>query len=138
LKEKRRDQCRGSSDLASSVSAFCSDPTGTESLCSKHNRRETPCWLEYWDNSDGIATSYDCVEPKFSITSAIYGVKIEQRFSLLKPEKNKSDYSNLPCELLTSSQIRGIQIGEISKLGWLIGLVKHAICADSLYFLYLL
>jgi hypothetical protein len=49
-----------------------------------------------------------------------------------------SDHTNLPCELLTSSQIRGIQIGEMSKLGWLIGLVKHAICADSLYFLFLL
>jgi hypothetical protein len=34
--------------------------------------------------------------------------------------------------------MRGIQIGELSKLGWLIGLVKHAIWADSLYFLYLL
>jgi hypothetical protein len=42
-----------------------------------------------------------------------------------------SDHTNLPCELLTSSQIKGIQIGEMSKLGWLIGLVKHAICADS-------
>jgi hypothetical protein len=42
-----------------------------------------------------------------------------------------SDHTNLPCELLTSSQIRGIQIEEIYKLGWLIGLVKHAICADS-------
>jgi hypothetical protein len=49
-----------------------------------------------------------------------------------------SDHTNLPCELLTSSQIRGIQIREMYKLGWLIGLVKHAICADSLYFLYLL
>jgi hypothetical protein len=29
-------------------------------------------------------------------------------------------------------------MGEISKLGWLIGLLKHAIWADSLYFLYLL
>jgi tRNA A22 N-methylase len=26
-----------------------------------------------------------------------------------------SDHTNLPCELLTSSQIRGIQIGEISE-----------------------
>jgi hypothetical protein len=49
-----------------------------------------------------------------------------------------SNHTNLPCELLTSSQIRGIQIGEMSKLGWLIGLVKHAICTDSLYFLHLL
>jgi hypothetical protein len=34
--------------------------------------------------------------------------------------------------------IRGIQMGEMFKLGWLIGLVKHAICADSVHFLYLL
>jgi hypothetical protein len=27
---------------------------------------------------------------------------------------------------------------EMSELGWLIGLVKHSIWADSLYFLYLL
>jgi hypothetical protein len=31
----------------------------------------------------------------------------------------------------------GIQIGEISKLGWLTGLVKQAMWANSLYFLYL-
>jgi hypothetical protein len=34
--------------------------------------------------------------------------------------------------LVTSSLIRGIQIGEISKLGWLIGFVKHAIRAEFL------
>jgi hypothetical protein len=28
-----------------------------------------------------------------------------------------SDHTNLPCELLTSSQMRGIQVGEMSKLG---------------------
>jgi hypothetical protein len=33
--------------------------------------------------------------------------------------------------------MRGIQIGEMSKLDWLIGLVEHAMWADSLYFLYL-
>jgi hypothetical protein len=49
-----------------------------------------------------------------------------------------SDHTDLPCELLTSLLIRGIQMGEMSKLGWLIGLVKHAIWADPLYFLYLL
>jgi hypothetical protein len=41
-------------------------------------------------------------------------------------------------ELETSLLMRGIQIGEMSKLGWLIGLVKHAIWVNSLYFLYLL
>jgi hypothetical protein len=29
------------------------------------------------------------------------------------------------CELETSLLMRGIQIGEMSKLGWLIGFVKH-------------
>jgi hypothetical protein len=29
-------------------------------------------------------------------------------------------------------------MGEISKLDWLIGFIKHAIWSDSLYFLYLL
>jgi hypothetical protein len=40
-----------------------------------------------------------------------------------------SDHTDLLCELLTSSLIRGIQMGEMSEPGWLIGLVKHAICA---------
>jgi hypothetical protein len=52
--------------------------------------------------------------------------------------KNLADHTDLPCELLTSLLIRGIQMGEMSKLGWLIGLVKHAIWADSFYLLYLL
>jgi hypothetical protein len=51
--------------------------------------------------------------------------------------KNLSDHTDLPCELLTSLLIRGIQMGGISKLGWLIELVKHAIWADSLYYLHL-
>jgi hypothetical protein len=42
------------------------------------------------------------------------------------------------CELVTSLLIKGIQMGGMSRLGWLIGLVKHAIWADSLYFVYLL
>jgi hypothetical protein len=49
-----------------------------------------------------------------------------------------SDHPDLPCELLTSLLMRRIQMGEMATLGCLIGLVKHAICADSLYFLYLL
>jgi hypothetical protein len=35
------------------------------------------------------------------------------------------------CELVTSWLIRGIQMGEMSEMGWLIGLAKHAIWADS-------
>jgi hypothetical protein len=34
--------------------------------------------------------------------------------------------------------MRGVQMGEMPKVVWLIGLVKHAVWADSLYFLYLL
>jgi len=44
----------------------------------------------------------------------------------------------LPCMELISFLIKGIRMGEISKLCWLIGLSMHAIWADSLYFLYLL
>jgi hypothetical protein len=51
--------------------------------------------------------------------------------------KDMSHHTDLLCELVTSMLIRGIQTGEISKLGWLIGLVKNAIWVDSLYFLYL-
>jgi hypothetical protein len=52
--------------------------------------------------------------------------------------KNLSRHTDLLCELETSLLMRGIQIGEMSKLGCLIGLVEHAIWADSLYILYLL
>jgi hypothetical protein len=44
----------------------------------------------------------------------------------------------VPLDLVTSSTIRGIQMGEISRLGWLIGVFKHSIWAYSLYFLCLL
>jgi hypothetical protein len=50
------------------------------------------------------------------------------------PMKNLSDHAASPCELLTSLLTREIQMGEISKLGWLIGLVKRATSADSLLF----
>jgi hypothetical protein len=50
--------------------------------------------------------------------------------------KNLSYHTDF-CELVTSLLIRGIQMGEMSKLGWMIGLVKHATWVDSLYFLYL-
>jgi hypothetical protein len=36
-----------------------------------------------------------------------------------------SNHTNLPCELLTPSLIRGIQTGEMSKLGWLIGFYNN-------------
>jgi hypothetical protein len=47
--------------------------------------------------------------------------------------KNLSRQTDLPCELLSSLLIWGLQKGEVSKLGWLIQLVKHAIWADSSY-----
>jgi hypothetical protein len=52
--------------------------------------------------------------------------------------KDLSRHTDHLCELVASLLIRGIQMGETSKLGWLVGLVKHAIWADSLHFLYLL
>jgi hypothetical protein len=36
------------------------------------------------------------------------------------------------CRVLISFLIKGIQMGEISKLRWLIGLFMHAMWADSL------
>jgi hypothetical protein len=51
---------------------------------------------------------------------------------------NLSDRADLSCEMLTSFLIRGVQMGEVSKLGRLFGLVTHAIWVDSLYFLYML
>jgi hypothetical protein len=51
--------------------------------------------------------------------------------------KNLSYHADLPRDLLTSLLIRWIQMGEISKRGRLTELVKQAIWADSLYFLYL-
>jgi hypothetical protein len=47
-------------------------------------------------------------------------------------------HTDLLCKLVTSLLIRRIQMREMSKLDWLTGLIKHAIWADSLYFLYLL
>jgi hypothetical protein len=41
--------------------------------------------------------------------------------------KYLSNHNDLTYELLTSLLIRGIHMGEISRLGSLIGLIKHAI-----------
>jgi hypothetical protein len=45
--------------------------------------------------------------------------------------KSLSDHTDLPYKLVTSLLISGIHVGEISKLGCLIGFVKHAIWEDS-------
>jgi hypothetical protein len=49
--------------------------------------------------------------------------------------KDLSCHTDL-CERVTSLLMKEIQMGEITKLCWLIGLVKHSIEADSLHFLY--
>jgi hypothetical protein len=49
--------------------------------------------------------------------------------------KNLSDHTDFHGELLTSLLMKGIQMGEICKLGWLVELVKHAIWAETLCFL---
>jgi hypothetical protein len=41
--------------------------------------------------------------------------------------ENLFRHTDLLCELETSLLMKGIQTGEMSKLGWLIGLIKHAI-----------
>jgi hypothetical protein len=43
-----------------------------------------------------------------------------------------SRLTDLLCELVTSLLLKGIQMGKMFRLGWLIGLVEHAIWADSL------
>jgi hypothetical protein len=40
------------------------------------------------------------------------------------------------CELVTSLLIRRIQMGEMSTLGWLMGLFKHAIWVHCISFIY--
>jgi hypothetical protein len=51
---------------------------------------------------------------------------------------NLSVRADLSREMLTSLLIKWVQMGELSKLGRLVGLVKHVIWAYSLYFLYML
>jgi hypothetical protein len=48
--------------------------------------------------------------------------------------KNLSRHTDLLCDLETSLLMRGIRMGVMYKLGSLFGLFKHAIWADSLYF----
>jgi hypothetical protein len=52
--------------------------------------------------------------------------------------KNLLGHTDPPCELLPSLLIRESHMGKISILGWLTGLVKLAIWANSFYFIYLL
>jgi hypothetical protein len=43
---------------------------------------------------------------------------------------NLSHHDGYLCELVTSLLTSGIQMKEISRLGWLVRLVKHAMWAD--------
>jgi hypothetical protein len=66
--------------------------------------------------------------------------RINWRISCLKPffaypYRHLSDHTDLPCEVLTSLLIRGIQMREMSTLCLLIGLVKHFIL-DNLFISY--
>jgi hypothetical protein len=56
----------------------------------------------------------------------------------LSAQTNRNLRHTALFELVTSSLTKGIQMGEIYKAGYLIGLVRHAIWTDSLKFLYLL
>jgi membrane protein CcdC involved in cytochrome C biogenesis len=68
----------------------------------------------------------------------ICGVKREHpRLEHTKLMKNLLRQSNF-FDLVTLLLIRGIQMGEMAKLGWLMGFANHAIWAISMYFLYLL
>jgi hypothetical protein len=46
--------------------------------------------------------------------------------------KNLSYHTDILCELVNSLLIKGIQMEELSEMCWLIGIIKHAIWADSL------
>jgi hypothetical protein len=63
------------------------------------------------------------------IASDICGVKTEHaRFKRVKL-KNLSRHTDV-FDVVSSSLMKGIQMGEMFKLGWLIGSVKHAIWPD--------
>jgi hypothetical protein len=51
--------------------------------------------------------------------------------------KDLSDHTAVPCELLTASLIRRLQLCELSKVLWLLGLVKHDHMGGFLVFLHL-
>jgi hypothetical protein len=52
----------------------------------------------------------------------------------IETNEHLSRHIDLLCEMLTSLLIMGIQMGEMSKLGWLIRSIEQAIWAASLYF----
>jgi hypothetical protein len=103
------------------------DTNGCSNLCQKFIQQAkslTPIYRNEWRINETT-----CVHT----TSAIFGVKTKYtRLKCIKHLMNLSCHSQL-FELVTSVLIR-----DISRLDWLIGLVRHDIWTDSLYFLYLL
>jgi hypothetical protein len=59
----------------------------------------------------------------------------EKQYSLWY--QHKKNYTWQSCNFFTSAVIMGVQMGEMSKLGWLIGWSSRDMWADSLYFLYM-
>jgi hypothetical protein len=47
-----------------------------------------------------------------------------------------SVYSSRSCGFFTSALMAGVQMGEMSRLGWLLGWSSRDMWVDSLYFLY--
>jgi hypothetical protein len=59
-----------------------------------------------------LATKY------MATVGAVWGMNTENaRFRRIQPAKNLSCHSDL-SELVTSSLIKGVQIGEMSNMGW--------------------
>jgi hypothetical protein len=71
------------------------------------------------------------------LSGALSDERAVARLKFIKSIKNLSCHSPL-LELITSLLIRGILMGEMSKLALLVGMVKHFLWPSSLYFLYLL
>jgi hypothetical protein len=117
--------------------------------------------VEAVQTSETSANSYQSTQCYNPEGSHLYRILMWPRSTpqtqknLLKPKKSESVFvkpslppsmrklqkcgkATLPYYLLTSFLIRGNQIGETSKLGWLTELVKQAIWAAVLYFTYLL
>jgi hypothetical protein len=61
---------------------------------------------------------------------------------LIVPTQEKTNfllnYSWRTCNFLTSAVITGLQLGEMSKLDWMIGWSSRDMWSESLYFLYVL
>jgi hypothetical protein len=68
------------------------------------------------------------VEVTAKETNSLYGTNIKTQFS-------HWIYTGRHCSFLNSAAITGVQVGEMSKLGWLIRWSTRDMWEDSLYFL---